>query len=363
MIKISTVLGLLYLASWPVLCMADIQTELTDLLKKVPDFSGIVEVRQNDEIIAQEARGYANRQTKVPWSDQSVSTVGSITKQFTAAAIMKLVEQNRLETRAAIGDVIPDLNDSRFKGVTVHHLLTHSAGIPDVMRPDNTPFSRADVITHVKQAEPQFPAGSQFSYSNMGYSLLAAIVEWVSGQTYTEYLKTNLFEPAGIADSTGYDAARPKEALVHGYRRDDSHVGTMIDDIYIDNSPSWLLKGNGGMYSTNVDLHQWCMALHNGEVMAKPLAMQMWQPHIDETNGEGASFYGYGWVVFDTQSLGQVVAHNGDDAFSTMFSDFFCAPEVGVSVILRSNSLDYDQNVAAIAPTLLGVLSKMKSKD
>jgi CubicO group peptidase (beta-lactamase class C family) len=340
---------------------ADVQAELNDLLKQVPSFSGIVEVRRGSEILASAARGYANRETQTPWSSQSQSTVGSITKQFTAAAVMKLVEQGYVTTDSTLGETIPELKSSNFSEVTVHQLLTHSAGIPDVMLPDNTPFSRDDVIAHVGQAQPMFAPGSKYAYSNMGYSVLAAIIELSTGEAFNDYLTRELFAPAGIAVNTGYDVSIRGSDLVQAYRKDDSRVGTMIDDIYIDKRPSWLLLGNGGMYSSNDALHRWCMALHAGEVIEKNLVAEMWQPQIDETNGEGASFYGYGWVVFHSDRLGPIVAHNGDDAFSTLFSDFICVPESGLSLILRSNSLDYDQNVAAVVPGLWSVVSKTLS--
>jgi CubicO group peptidase (beta-lactamase class C family) len=336
----------------------DIQAELDDFLEQIPTFSGIVEIRHGSEILASAARGYANRETRTPWSSQSQSTVGSITKQFTAAAVLKLVEQGYVTTESTLGEVIPELKFSNFREVTIHQLLTHSAGIPDVMMPDNTPFSRDDVIAHVKQAQPMFAPGSQYVYSNMGYSVLAAIVELTTGDVFDDFLQRELFGPAGLAASTGYDVAIRRSDLVQAYRGDDSRVGTMIDDIYIQQQPSWLLLGNGGMYSSNDALHRWCMALHAGGVLEKPLVAEMWKPQIDETNGEGASFYGYGWVVSLSDQLGPIVAHNGDDAFSTLFSDFICVPESGLTLILRSNSLDYDQNVVAVVPSLWSAVSK-----
>lgn len=360
MTKLRLLLGLL-LVHFAGASHADVQAELDDFLEQIPSFSGIVEVRRGAEILASATRGYANRQTQTPWSSQSQSTVGSITKQFTAAAVMKLVEQGCVTTQSTLGEIIPDLKSSNFSGVTVHQLLTHSAGIPDVRLPDDTPFSRDDVIAHVREAQPMFAPGSQYAYSNMGYSVLAAIIELSTGEAFNDYLARELLAPAGIAVSTGYDVPIRRSDVVQAYRQDDSRVGTMIDDIYIDKQPSWLLLGNGGMYSSNDDLHRWCMALHAGKVLKKNLVAEMRQPQIDETNGQGASFYGYGWVVFHSDELGPIVAHNGDDAFGTLFSDFICVPESGLTLILRSNSLDYDQNVAAVVPSLWGAVSKTLS--
>ena len=134
----------------------------------------------------------------MPNTAHTVFSLGSVTKQFTAAAILKLEEQG---SSAPIGRFIGAPADKA--GITLHQLLTHTAGLPVYTGDDFEPAGRDETVAKMLAAPLRFPPGSDFAYSNAGYSLLAAIVVLASGEGYEEFLRANLFTPAGL-EATGY---------------------------------------------------------------------------------------------------------------------------------------------------------------
>jgi CubicO group peptidase (beta-lactamase class C family) len=300
--------------------------------------------------------GQADREREIPWDKSTLSSIGSISKQFTAAAILHLVAENKFSLEDPISTWLRDLPAKTAK-VTLDHLLTHSAGLPDLEISDNTPLSRAELLSYVSEQNPAFDPGSRYDYSNVGYSLLALIIEKVSGLSYLDYLRKNLFAPAGMSQ-TGYaEILASKDPLAVGYFDDGTRFGTMRDDMYLPSGPSWVLKGNGGMYASNADLASWTSALAKGRVLPEELVSAMWSQQIDESNGADESFYGFGWVVVDSRRLGKIVLHNGDDGESTFFADLAYLPERDVMVLVRSNSYRSYPGVEDLLPLALRQLA------
>ena len=296
-------------------------------------FTGAVLVARGDTVLLAQGYGPLRPGGNAPITPDAVLTTGSITKQFTAAAILKLEMQGKLSVQDPIGrhlDAVPADKQS----ITLHHLLTHSAGFPGAIGDD---FERIDREAYVRRALDTpllFAPGTRYEYSNVGYSLLAAIVERVSQSGYERFLHDALFAPAGMRD-TGYLLPQwAPERLVHGIADDGGDWGTLVERAIGATGPGWNLLGNGGIHATVHDMWRWHRALSGDAILAAAAKSKMYAPHIDEGGG---TWYGYGWSIEPTD-WGTLITHNGGNPY--FFADFLRFPDSDVVVYYATNSRD-----------------------
>ena len=295
-------------------------------------FSGSLLVAKDNKILLARGWGFANYQKKIPFTENTVSTIGSVTKQFTAAAILKLQEQGKLSVKDVITKYFADVPADK-QHITLHHLLTHSAGFPGAIGPDFEKIRRDEFIRRAMETELLFEPGTSYQYSNVGYSLLGAIIEIISGESYESFLHKNLFAPAGL-ERTGYRLPRwDPDSLAHGYRH-GSDWGTLLDHPWADDGPYWNLRANGGILSTVKDLYKWHLALKTEAVLCDSSKRLLYYPHVRE--GENAeSYYGYGWALFTTKRGTKLIAHNGGNMIFA--ADFRRYVDENVVIIALSN--------------------------
>ncbi len=271
-------------------------------------FSGVLLVAKDDEIILRKSYGPADRSTGRPVFTDTPFTVGSITKQFTAAAIMKLQMAGKLNAQDPITKYFPDVPADK-RDMTLHHLLTHTAGFPDASGDDYESCTRDEIVRWATGCKLQGKPGERYSYSNVGYSLLGAVVELVGGQPYETFLVENLFQPAGMT-RTGYVAPKFNTSeLPHGYTL-EGDWGTSLDHAWMSDGPSWHLRCNGGVLSTVDDMFRWHQALGGDSILSGEVRKLMFTPHVAE-GPMGRSHYGYGWVVTQTVRGTTLITHNG----------------------------------------------------
>lgn len=228
-------------------------------------FSGAVLVARGDTVLLSKGYGMANEEFAVPNTPQTVFPIGSNTKQLTAAAIMKLQEQGRLNVTDPVSWYIPDA--PRWKDIRIYHLLNHTSGIPsDGAFPLTDPADLAlpGIMKRTAALPLTFAPGSGYTYSNNGYICLSAIIEQASGMSYDEYLKTNIFRPLGM-NSSGQDNARDVFSnRASGYTTmDKKHVHYDLQNIH----NSW---GAGAVHSTTEDLFRWERAFHTPGTILSP---------------------------------------------------------------------------------------------
>jgi CubicO group peptidase (beta-lactamase class C family) len=259
-------------------------------------FSGAVLVAKDDRILLNKGYGMAIRAKNIPNTDTTVLSTGSITKQFTAAAIMKLEMQGKLNTSDPITKFFKGVPADK-KNITLHHLLTHTSGIVDAVGNDYAVAKRDETITKILKEPLQFTPGEEFSYSNAGYSLLAAVIEIVSGQDYEKFLNEQLFKPAGI-HFTGYRIPKWNERVVAHWYVGEKDNGTPLEKPY----PYWHLIGNGGILSTTGDLYRWHLALKGDKILSKEAKKKIFTPYLND--------YGYGWDVLESDH-GLLIQHDG----------------------------------------------------
>ncbi|SMO81605.1 CubicO group peptidase, beta-lactamase class C family [Saccharicrinis carchari] len=279
------------------------QQAMENIGKKVDDylsgaelygFSGAIIVAKDGQILLNKGYGYAHRTTKTVNTPSSVFSTGSVTKQFTAAAVMKLEMMGKLNTEDKLPKYFDNVPDDK-KNITIHHLLTHTAGLPPAVGNDFDPITKGEFIEKVMAAETRFPPGDDFAYSNVGYSLLALIIEKQSKLRYEAFLRKYLFGPAGM-QHTGYGLPNWDDtAFAHIYNGDNDNGSTRRFT-----KPTWHLMGNGGILSTTGDMYKWVEALKNNTVLNEEATRKMFVPFKNN--------YAYGWDAIDGGNLRQ---HDG----------------------------------------------------
>jgi len=324
--------------------VVDIREELTRLAA-MDLFAGSLLIAQGDEILLHEGFGMAKRESQLPFTAQTVSSIGSITKQFTGAAILKLEEIGKLRVNDSLQQHFADVPADKA-AITLHQLLTHTAGMPTAFGPDEEYISREELLATAWSSELIGPPGGQYEYSNVGYSILAAIIEKASGTSYEAFLRETFFQPLGMNDTgyvlPGWDSTR----LAVGYD-DETVFGTVIEHQDAERGFSWHLIGNGGIHSTTLDMYSWLRALRQGQVLSEESLAKLFSRAVDE--GEGESFYGYGWVVFDLPNGVEMIGHNGGNDY--FFADLNFFPQLqDLGYILLTN----DERQSARASQLIG---------
>ena len=264
-------------------------------------------VVQDGKPILRKGYGLANVELSVPITPEMVFRVGSVTKQFTAAAILKLVEAGRLSLSDEIGRFLPDF-PTRGKKMTVEQLLTHTSGIKSVtgmpswsprMREDWTP---AQIIAFFQNEPLDFEPGTKWKYNNSGYHLLGAIIEKVSGKKYEDFVAEAIFRPLGM-ERTRYGSDAPIiPGRVEGYQRTP---GGLINAPYISMTQPY---SAGALVSTVDDLTRWQAALDRDGFLSAESRRRMWTP-VTLPDGT-ATRYGFGWGIWKYEGHA-VVEHGG----------------------------------------------------
>lgn len=289
-------------------------------------FSGAILVAKGDKPVFREAFGLANREWNIPATPQTVFRLGSLTKQFTAAAILQLAEQGKLGLDDPISKYYAAAPPA-WAGITLRHLLTHTSGIPSytnipgffdaASRVDLTP---EQIIALTRDKPLEFEPGSRFNYDNTGYVLLGYVIDKVSGQAYGAYLDDHIFKPLGLAH-TGYDVSAeilPRRAA--GY---SVQGGKAANAPYLSMT---LPYAAGALHSTVDDLLAWELALQGGKVIEPASLKAMFTDY-------GAK-YGFG------QAIGSLGSHRlwshggGINGFATLLSRY---PDDDLTVIVLSN--------------------------
>lgn len=314
-------------------------------------FMGTAIVAQPDETVFVNSYGMANLEHQVPNARSTKFRIGSITKQFTAAAILQLQDQGLLDVQAPVATYLPDYPNG--ERITIHHLLTHTAGIPNLTSfPDylewmKQPTTLEELIARFQDLPLEFEPGAEYRYSNSGYTLLTQIIERVSGQSYADYLQTQLFTPLGL-ENTGYEHPLAViDDLANGYRfMGEGHQQAEYINMVV-------ATGAGGLYSTLDDLIRWQQFLVNANnrpsvTLSDAAVAAMKTPHISMGEDAPELSYGYGLVI---GANGFIFHGGGINGFVTYLGSL---PDEGVTVAVLSNV--ENANPSKIAEDLLAIL-------
>jgi CubicO group peptidase (beta-lactamase class C family) len=323
--------------------------EVLSLAHKYGQFNGAALVAVNGKVIYKQGVGMANMEWGIPNTPDTKFRLGSITKQFTAMLTLQLVEQGKIKLDAKVSDYLTDYRQDIGQKVTIHHLLTHTSGIPSYTgQPgffetvSRNPYKVGDFVKKHTSGELEFEPGAKFSYNNSGYFLLGAIIERVTGKAYEQALKELILDPLGMKN-TGYDH---HDTLIQkrasGYRKTPEGY---VNAAYLDMSIPYAA---GSMYSTVEDLYLWDQALYTDKLLSAKSKELMYKPFMED--------YAYGWVVKNAsfQANDQpvlVVRHGGGiNGFSTDIVRF--VGQKNLIVLLDNTS----QNVGRLSETITKIL-------
>jgi CubicO group peptidase (beta-lactamase class C family) len=316
-------------AAAPTCAVPDYAQQARDLIApylEAQSFSGSILVAKDGAPVWRESFGAANREWDVPNTADTKFRLGSITKQFTATAILQLAEQGKLSVDDPISKYYADAPPAWAK-VTIKHLLTHTSGIPSYTALPNffeknskLPLTPEEIVKLTRDLPLEFEPGAKYNYDNTGYILLGYVIEKVSGETYADYVAKHIFAPLGMKD-TGYDVSG---VILH--HRASGYQGSKAGWKNADYLDMTLPYAAGSLYSTTGDLLIWDRALADGKILTPASRQAMFTDYGHE--------YGFGWRV-DTDGGHARVGHGGGiNGFSTGIARY---PKDGVVAIVLAN--------------------------
>jgi CubicO group peptidase (beta-lactamase class C family) len=278
--------------------------QIEKLMLSKPLFNGVILVSERGKVIFQRGYGFANFEWKIPNTANTKFKIGSITKQFTAMLILQLAEAGQIGLNDTISEYLPYYRKDTGAQITIHHLLSHTSGLPSLHRKDYPEFEISlrhnhhnlrEGIQKFRSEDLRFEPGTAYHYTNSGYFILGAIIEKVTGFKYDEVLRDKILSPLKMVN-TGvdhYQTILPNRAS--GYIRNEGEIENAASmDLTV-------IQAAGDMYSTIEDLYLWDQALYSSQLLSKEFKELMFQPYLNS--------YGYGWRI-STKYFGSPLLEN-----------------------------------------------------
>lgn len=303
-----------------------------------PDSPGAaIIIIKNGKILYEKAYGLANLEDHIPVTTKTNFRLASITKQFTAMAIMMLIERKKLSLDTHLTDIFPEF-PAYGKQITIHQLLNHTSGLMDygdlIPKGTTIPVLDRDVLWILEQQDKtNFPPGTKYEYSNSGYATLANIVEKVSGDTFASFLKKNIFTPLKMKGTSVYERgfstvpfrAYGYSATSSGFTRTDQSLTSSV-------------QGDGGIYSSVDDLYKWDQALYTNKLISRKMMNLVFTPG-PSTQHEESLGYGFGWDINEYRGKKCVIHGGSSTGFRNTIARY---PDDKFTVILLTNRSQAD---------------------
>src|SRR6187397_28117 len=341
--KIFFLLSLLWIGYFSFAQQGDKLDTLMSAYAKLHKFNGSVLVAKNGVVLLNKGYGYRNATDKVANNEQTIFQLGSVTKQFTSAVILKLQEEKKLSVSDKVSNYFPGY--PKGDSITIEHLLTHTSGIYNYTNDANfmsnevtKPANREKIMALFKDKPFDFSPGTSWNYSNSGYSLLGYIIEAVTKKPYEQAVRKYIFTPLGMTHS-GFDFTHLKsKEKATGYFKlnDKENVPAPIVDSTVSYSA-------GAIYSTTSDLYLWHKALEQNKVLSKEQQEKAYTPVKNR--------YGYGWSIDSVEGKRRVSHGGGIHGFVTNISR---VPEDDICIVLLSNTSD--AAISAITKSIFAIL-------
>ncbi len=300
-----------------------------------------ITIVQKGVTVFKKSYGVADISTQEKITSSSNFNIASLTKQFTALAILQLEQQGKLSLEDTLSRFFPTLNKKVADEITIKQLLTHTSGIVDSYDYTNTKNMRhahiADVLDAIKDVDSTyFIPGSRFHYSNSGFCMLALVIEKISGMTYAGYMQKNIFNPAGMGHTVIWNENANIPFKVTAYDLDSATNRFKVSGP--DESIFFSTEGDGGIYTSIDDYTKWFNALQSGKIFSAAIVKEArsMQFKIEKKKMSG---YGFGWFI-DESSTPSKVYHSGSNGGFRTYS--FTIPEDGYMILIFSNRSDID---------------------
>jgi D-alanyl-D-alanine carboxypeptidase len=319
--------------------ISNLRSFVADLARK-DSFSGIVLVALRDKIIYHEAFGMANKEYEVPINSQTRFDLASLTKVFTGVAIGQLAQQGKIKFEDPISKYLPELPANLVKGITIHHLLTHTSGLGSYWTNEFHESNHAkfrtlkDYLQLIKNDTVLFSPGAQWGYSNSGYLLLGLLIEKISGKSYFDFVKENIFLKAGMTSSDFLERDAVNKNVANSYTRQNRYRPN--DQSYSTTYFIAPVKGTsaGGAYSTANDLFKFSVALLNNRLLNREHTQLVTSGKAPYDRPERKKKYAYGFAEQFVNDEKIVFHDGGANGISTQMDIY---PELGYTVVVLSN--------------------------
>ncbi len=314
---------------------------------KSTDPGAVIAITLNQVILFKKSYGLADLASGKPVSADDNFNIGSLTKQFTAFALLDLFYKGKCSLSDSIGKYFK--LPSRLSSIRISQLLSHSSGVPDhYMFTDTFKVKHAtdiDVLAAVQRADtPYFPSGTRYRYSNTAYCLLGMLIEKLSGLSYPDYLRKIIFGPLGIQDAAVFQYGKPIKARVTGYDLQSDGKFVRAD---ADESVFFSTEADGGLYISMNNYLKWCAAIESGVFSVTPMIRKAWQGQTEIDTAQSL-WYGCGWFVRQTMGSPKSVYHTGfNGGFRTVVfmipSEDYC-----ISIFSNRSGTDLEELVSSV---------------
>lgn len=327
-------------------------------------------VLRGDDIIFDKGYGIADIETKKPIDGNTFFNIASVSKQFTAVAVLQLAEQGRLSLEDPVSKYFPEYQADFWKDVKIKHLLSHSSGVPDarggIPRELKIKGDEALALSYLPSLDHlNFEPGSAYEYINPTFVLCGAIVEKVSKQPFTQYVTEHIFRPAGMRQTLYFDPQHQEliPNMAHGYEYadvEDMPEERTADDSKSDEPKNWYeydygeetffaTRPDGGIYSSTHEFALWERALRENKVLEEAKRVDAQSPHTLASDSPWSDYqnrpntwYGYGWFIEPkTDSTKEVIYHTGDNGGFKILAARY--PEDDALVLVFANRADWDR--------------------
>ncbi len=313
---------------------------IDNYLSKLSDeknFSGGLLIVKDGKKIFSKGYGWADKENKIPFTPSTLASIGSITKAFTATAIMKLVEQNKLALSDPLKKYFPSIPADKAN-ITIHQLLTHSSGFHEFLKDDGGDYENITTEKFLNRAfeEPlAFKPGEKAVYTNVGFSILGILIEQISGLDYEHFLKTNLFEPIGIKSIGYHYPLVASDTIAIGYQKGKKWGTHQQHFEQAGGGPFWNLKANGGLEVSLNEMFLWVNSFTNHTVLNESSIQKLFTSHIQEEGYNGESWFGYGCNISQSRRNTKMIVNGGSNGI--YFARIIRLPKEGIVFYMVTN--------------------------
>ncbi|MDT8408998.1 MAG: serine hydrolase domain-containing protein [Wenzhouxiangellaceae bacterium] len=304
-------------------------------------FAGQVVIAHGQQALLVKGYGSVQPGSDAPIDADSVMPLASLTKAFTASAVLAMAADGRLSLADPVGRYVPDLA-APWAGLPIDQLMTHSAGLPAEIinrnwagHPQFEPVDRETFINRIQHFPPDPLPGAAFNYSNLGYGLLAVLIETVSGKSYEKFLHQRLLHPAEVREIGFLIPQWAEIRRVHG-RENGRDWGSYFDRPRLEEGLGFLLRGSGDLHASGMGVLSWWRALQQRRWLAEDWMERWLQPRVNEPDG---SRYGYG-LNFRETPFGTAIGHTGGNRVYS--ADLSWWPEHELMVYIASAEAHFD---------------------
>lgn len=331
----------------------DLKQQVDAIFEKVyadPSQPGAaVLIKQGNKTLYERCYGKADLETGADVTPTTNFCIASVSKQFSAVALLQLVEQGKLSLSTPMSQLFPEWTQPFYQRITLHHLLSHTSGIPDARDRSNRDFvlHATDVqsVGFMKTLDHlNFEPGAQYEYQNPTYQLAYQIVQRYSGEDFETYMKRHIFKPAGMRHTQYFEDGRAMPNSAHGYTW-NKEQGRYVEFDYGEET-FFATKADGALYTSIRDFAKWERALRDAKVWSPSSRNMAYTPHVQLRPDANYGYqphvgYGYGFFVQQTPGRPTIVYHTGDNGGFTIYAGK--VPELDIVFLFFSTRDDIDR--------------------